>query len=177
MGIGPGLCTMGGYLGFSKCGKYFAVHCIPVLNELYGRAATGAQVNGFSNLLQRGFKTVKEVQAAWKHACVTNSTGPPGASQPVPVASPLPPNHLTTTSSLAHNMLHSVVTETPSSIHTHKSASAGSTSPPLHEPCTSPSLKQAMPATPARSGVFQPLPSVYSSPRCVLHAVFHFLFL
>jgi hypothetical protein len=172
-GIRPGLYTTEGYVGCSKLGKYFAVHCIYLmLNESYGRAATGAQVNGFLNSLQRGYKTVEDAQAAWSHACANNSIGPSRALQTVRLASPLPPNHSTARPFLAHNMSHSVVTRAPSSIHAHKSAPASSASPLLREPHEprSPSLGQAMPAAPARSGVFQPLPSVSSSPRRVLHA-------
>lgn len=41
-GIRPGLYTTGGYVGCSKLGKYFAVHCIYLmLNESYGGLQQG----------------------------------------------------------------------------------------------------------------------------------------
>ena len=45
--------------------------------QLYYRAATFAQVGGFTNASQRGFKTRDDAQAAWDHALANGTVGPP----------------------------------------------------------------------------------------------------
>lgn len=48
-----------------------------LLNKNYIREATAAQVNGFPNGLQRGFKTYAQAQSAWLHSRVNHTVGPP----------------------------------------------------------------------------------------------------
>lgn len=48
--------------------------------QLYFRAATSAQVGGFSNGSQRGFRTRDDAQAAWDHALANGTVGPPLSS-------------------------------------------------------------------------------------------------
>lgn len=57
-------------------------------NKVSFREATGAQVNGYPNGLQRGFKTYNEARSAWLHARANNTVGPPQAPPAsIPVAS------------------------------------------------------------------------------------------
>ena len=73
----PGLCLMGGNLVCSRPGK-----CDIMISVYYHitrcfREATGAQVNGFPNALQRGYKTYNEARSAWLHSRANNTVGPP----------------------------------------------------------------------------------------------------
>jgi hypothetical protein len=60
--------------------------------QLYFRAATYAQIGGFSNGNQRGFRTRDDAQAAWDHALANGTVGPPRSTISVGVPSvPLSP--------------------------------------------------------------------------------------
>ena len=55
-----------------------------LLNKNYFREATAAQVNGFPNRTQCGFKTYNQAWSAWLHSCSNHTVGPPS---PTPMAS------------------------------------------------------------------------------------------
>ena len=73
------------------------------------REATGAQVNGFPNGLQRGFKTYNEARSAWLHSRANNTVGPPE------LQAPLPSIHA---QAAVHRSLTRPATLPPASIHT-----------------------------------------------------------
>ena len=54
---------------------------ISQLNKNHFREATAAQVNGFPNGVQRGFKTYDQAQSAWLHSRVNHTVGPPPAAR------------------------------------------------------------------------------------------------
>jgi hypothetical protein len=76
-------------------------------NKMCFREATGAQVNGFPNAVQRGFKSYNEARSAWLHSRANHTVGPPEPH--VPLASAAVHCSLTPPATLPLASIHTVV--------------------------------------------------------------------